>query len=104
MQIVYGFIYYFVIFMTTCICLLSVFILPPMRILLVKFWRTYLHILEHDIVRYAKMVSFSLIGFVFIQSAYVLFVLESHFSRSKFYSMKELSVWLRELEDCKIST
>ena len=89
MQILYGFIYYFTLVMTGCCLSLSIFLLKPMRRLLVKFWRAYTHILEHDAVKLIKTLSFSLIGLVLAQSAYILFVLEAHFSTSKQPSTQE---------------
>ena len=83
MQLVYAFIYYFTIFMTLCVASLAIFLIPLMRRLLVRFWRGYQHLMESDIVRYTVLLSFSLIGLVFLQSGYTLFVLESHFSTSK---------------------
>ena len=82
MQVIYGFIYYFTLFMTAAILSLSVFIVKPMRRLLVRFWRSYTHLLEHDFFRYAFLLVFSLIGLVFLQSGYILFILEAHFSTS----------------------
>jgi ABC-type sulfate transport system permease component len=83
MQVIYGFIYYFIVFMLLCLLSLSVFLLQSMRHMLVRFWRKFKDFLEATVINYTIIITFSVIGIVFLQSLYTLFVLETHFSKSK---------------------
>ncbi len=89
MQIVYGFIYFFTIFMTCCVAALAVFLLPKAREIFAKTWRKYEEMLNHDGVRYAMMLIFAIIGLVFIESIYTYSILHKHFSHSKDGSIKK---------------
>ena len=68
MQVVYGFIYFFTILMTALVGSLSFFFIPKARQMLVKLWRQYQELLSNDVVRYAMMLTFTIIGLVFLES------------------------------------
>ncbi len=82
MQVVYGFIYFFTILMTALVGSLFFFFIPKARQMLVKLWRQYQELLSNDVVRYAMMLTFTIIGLVFLESVYTYTLLRAHFSRS----------------------
>lgn len=84
MQIVYGFIYFFTIAMTCCVAALSVFLIPKARTLLVKLRKNYEELFNSDVFRYAMMLTFAVIGLVFMESVYTYSILSTHFSKSIF--------------------
>ena len=82
MQIIYGFIYYFTLIMVLFILSLAIFFLKPARSLLHYFWKRYRQFLDNDVIRAAVLLSFTIMGFVFLQSVYTYSILNAHFSRS----------------------
>ena len=82
MQVVFGFIYFFTIFLVICTVALSVFVIPKVRQWLVQVWNAYKHIFETDIVRYSELFIFGMIALVLIQSILTFSVLNAHFSNS----------------------
>jgi hypothetical protein len=97
MQIVYGFIYFFTILMTCSIAALSVFLIPKARALLVKLRKNYQDILKSDVFWYGMLLTFAVIGLVFIESVYTYSILSAHFSKSTLFVILESTRIMTEL-------
>jgi hypothetical protein len=104
MQIVFGFIYYFEVFMVCCIVSLAAFILSPARRLLVKLWRNYENILDNDIIKYTKLLVFGVIGLILVESIFTYSLLNAHFSNSTSEGIKEVGTSSGNWAGWKIST
>lgn len=87
MQVIYGYVYYFIIVFITLTAMLAVFILPAARRLLQKIQTKYQKILNNTVFSYLINFSFAIIGIILLDSIKIFMSLNTHFKERIFDSM-----------------
>ena len=88
MQVVYGFVYYFILIFITLTALLAVFILPSARRLLHKLQTKYQSILNNSTFKYLVNFSFCIIALILVDSIKSYLSLNTHFKERNFFKMQ----------------
>jgi hypothetical protein len=83
MQVVYGYVYYFILVFVSLTALLTVFILPAARRLLHKIQTKYQKILNNNVFQSLVGFSFLIIGIILIDSIKTYMSLNTHFKERK---------------------
>lgn len=83
MQVVYGYVYYFIVVFISLTALLTVFILPAARRLLHKIQTKYQNILNNSAFKYLINFSFLIIALILIDSIKTYMSLNTHFKERK---------------------
>jgi len=102
MQVVYAFVYYFIIIFIALTALLSAFILPSARRLLHKLQTKYQNILNNAAFRYLVNFSFCIIALILVDSIKSYLSLNTHFKERKFCKIQMNTLLLKS--DCKEPT
>lgn len=82
MKIVYSFIYYFTVLMVVLTVSLAVFLLGPIRRLLLRFKNRVSELFQNDIIKYGIYLIFTIIFLILADSVYTFSSLKTYFKKS----------------------
>ena len=84
MQLVYGFVYYFLLVFLALTFSLSIFVLRPLRKLLHVVQTKFKNIFNNTFISYVIYLSFAIIFLILADSVRTFYLANQHISESKF--------------------